>query len=143
MKEYEFKTCTECGEILPVPSDARFQCGARSLTEASDAAESNQPPSLPERIGPYEIIGKLGSGGMGVVYEAKQPALDRRVALKVMFGRFDHDPTYHQRFEREAKAAAVSHPNPVHVYDYGAADGYRHQRKHSLIRTGNHPSGSG
>lgn len=82
---------------------------------------------MPDEIGPYEILGKLGQGGMGAVYEARQPALDRKVALKVMSTKLDHDPTFQQRFEREAKtAAAVTHPNLVHVYDYGEADGCRY-----------------
>jgi eukaryotic-like serine/threonine-protein kinase len=75
-------------------------------------------------IGPYQIVGELGRGGMAVVYKAWQPALERHVALKVLPAYFQHDPDFLARFHREARAAArLSHPNIVHVYDSGQAGG--------------------
>jgi serine/threonine-protein kinase len=76
------------------------------------------------RIGAYELRGVLGQGGMAIVYEAYQPALDRTVAIKLIHQRVEADPTFRARFEREARAAArMRHPNIVTVHDYGEQDG--------------------
>lgn len=71
--------------------------------------------------GRYEIVGPLAKGGMGLLFKARQVALDRIVAVKVL--PIDDDPKAYQRFELEAKAAAgLSHPNIVSIYDYGRMD---------------------
>ena len=61
----------------------------------------------PEKIGPYEIISKLGAGGMGQVYRAHDPRLNRDVALKVLPPEFSSDPARKARFEQEAKVVAA------------------------------------
>jgi serine/threonine protein kinase len=72
----------------------------------------------------YEIVCVAGSGGMGVVYQAKQRSLGRRVALKVIREEIVRMPAYRERFLREARlAAAVDHPNVVPVYDVGDEGG--------------------
>ncbi|MCX6911402.1 MAG: bifunctional serine/threonine-protein kinase/formylglycine-generating enzyme family protein [Verrucomicrobia bacterium] len=72
----------------------------------------------------YEIVAKLGQGGMGAVYKARQPMLSRLVALKVMAPHLGADPSYVARFIREAASAAkLNHPNMVRVYTAGEADG--------------------
>jgi serine/threonine protein kinase/tetratricopeptide (TPR) repeat protein len=79
-------------------------------------------PTLPKdrRIGKYAILGLLGKGGMGVVYRALDPFLEREVALKVMLPQIAEDPEQKQRFEREARAVAkLNHPNVVMVFDLG------------------------
>jgi eukaryotic-like serine/threonine-protein kinase len=77
-------------------------------------------PTLPEKIGPYEILSKLGAGGMGQVYRAHDPRLNRDVALKVLPPEFSTDPARKQRFEQEARAvAALNHPGIVSIYDVG------------------------
>ncbi|HET8630767.1 MAG TPA: tetratricopeptide repeat protein [Thermomicrobiales bacterium] len=76
------------------------------------------------RIGPYEIRGLLGRGGMSTVYRAYQPALDREVAVKVLTGSHAADPIFRERFRREARAVArLRHPNILAVYDSGEAGG--------------------
>jgi serine/threonine-protein kinase len=76
------------------------------------------------RVGPYEVVAPIGSGGMGVVYRARDPRLGRDVALKVLPPEFARDPDRLRRFEQEARAAgALNHPNIVAVFDVGAADG--------------------
>ena len=82
-------------------------------------------PDFPPRVGKYEILGRLGSGAMGVVYHARDPLLERDVALKVMLPQIARDPEQKHRFEREARAVArMMHPNVVTVFDLGYhADG--------------------
>ncbi|HGY91291.1 MAG TPA: serine/threonine protein kinase [Planctomycetes bacterium] len=72
----------------------------------------------------YSLVGKLGRGGMGIVYQAIQEKLQRVVALKVLTPAKANDPRYVQRFRREAMAIArLNHPNIVTAYDYGEANG--------------------
>jgi len=76
------------------------------------------------RIGPYEIVSLLGSGGMGDVYRARDARLGRAVAVKVLTPDVANDPGRRQRFEQEARAAsALNHPNILSVYDTGSQDG--------------------
>ena len=75
------------------------------------------------RLGPYEILGQIGAGGMGEVYRAKDPRLGREVAIKVLPATFSQDADRLRRFEQEAKAAGVlNHPNITAVYDIGSHD---------------------
>ena len=75
------------------------------------------------RLGPYEIVGMLGSGGMGEVYRAHDPRLGRDVAIKVLPEAFSVDPERLRRFEQEARAAAaLNHPNLLAVYDVGTTE---------------------
>ncbi|HXY42237.1 MAG TPA: serine/threonine-protein kinase, partial [Vicinamibacteria bacterium] len=72
------------------------------------------------RIASYEVIDRLGTGGMGAVYRARDTRLGRTVALKVL--RAGDDPELLRRLDREARAAsALNHPNIVHIYDVGEA----------------------
>src|SRR5574342_861613 len=72
------------------------------------------------RIGPYEILGPLGAGGMGEVYRARDTRLQRDIALKVLPTHVSTDPERMRRFELEARsAAALNHPNILAVYDVG------------------------
>jgi serine/threonine protein kinase len=78
---------------------------------------SLQPGS---RVGHYEIVSLLGSGGMGEVYRARDPRLDRDVAIKMLPSQMTADPQSRERFDREVKAvAALSHPNVVAIHDVG------------------------
>src|SRR5262245_41926492 len=76
------------------------------------------------RLGPYEIVGALGVGGMGEGYRARDTRLDRSVALKVLAPDIAQDPAALARFEREARAvAALDHPHICGIHDVGEADG--------------------
>ncbi|HSG01625.1 MAG TPA: serine/threonine-protein kinase, partial [Vicinamibacterales bacterium] len=78
------------------------------------------------RIGPYEITGTLGAGGMGEVYRARDTRLDRDVALKILPDAFAGDTERLQRFEREAKTlASLNHPNIAQVFGFEQAGGVR------------------
>ncbi len=68
----------------------------------------------------YEIISQIARGGMAEVYLARDQLLDRPVALKVLYPELSIDPSFVERFRREAQSAAnLSHPNIVSVYDGG------------------------
>jgi eukaryotic-like serine/threonine-protein kinase len=75
-------------------------------------------------LGHYQVVGTLGAGGMGIVYRAHDPRLNRDVAVKVLPPTFSTDPDRVRRFEHEARAvAALNHPNILAVHDIGSADG--------------------
>jgi serine/threonine-protein kinase len=83
------------------------------------------PTALPERLGKYQIAGVLGQGAMGIVYDAIDPDIHRRVAVKAisapLLGGGDHELAA-ARFRTEAQAAGrLSHPNIVSIYEYGEA----------------------
>src|SRR3989337_3672289 len=74
--------------------------------------------------GRYQIVRRLARGGMAEVHLARDLLLDRPVALKVLYPELSRDPTFVERFRREAQSAAnLSHPNIVSVYDWGEEDG--------------------
>jgi serine/threonine protein kinase len=76
------------------------------------------------RLDHYELVDKIGEGGMGVVWRARDTSLDREVAIKVLPASFTADASRLARFEREAKVvASLSHPNIVSIYGFGTADG--------------------
>jgi eukaryotic-like serine/threonine-protein kinase len=75
-------------------------------------------------LGPYRIVAPLGAGGMGEVFRARDPKLDRDVAIKVLPSHLAADRDALERFEREAKAvAALSHPNILAIHEFGQASG--------------------
>ncbi len=77
-------------------------------------------------LGPYEVTAKIGEGGMGEVYRARDTKLDRDVALKVLPQAFTDDPDRLARFEREAKVlASLNHPNVAQIHGIEEQDGTR------------------
>lgn len=73
--------------------------------------------------GRYEVIERVGGGGMALVYKAQDLLLNRNVAIKVLRQQFVHDEEFIRRFRREAQSAAsLSHPNVVSIYDVGQED---------------------
>jgi len=103
---------TELLELLP----------AVALME--QVKERKSANSIPEQLGEYRILREIGRGGMGIVYEAEQKALGRRVALKVAPAHLHLDPVRLERFKREAQAAArLHHTNIVPVFGVGESQG--------------------
>src|ERR1700690_1699153 len=84
------------------------------------------PLSAGDKLGPYEILPPIGSGGMGEVYRAKDIKLDREVAIKVLPDALAQDPDRLARFEREAKVlASLNHPNIAQIYGIEESNGFR------------------
>jgi len=76
------------------------------------------------KLGPYEIVGPLGAGGMSEVYRARDTRLGRDVAVKILPKEMSADPQRKQRFEREAKTiSSLNHPNICTLHDIGSQDG--------------------
>ena len=117
-------------EVLdPVDSDLTNERRPVSARARSSSVQTNDPrqtaPSVEELAAAFpqlEIIELVGRGGMGFVYKARQPKLDRLVALKILPGHLADEPSFHERFEREARVLAkLQHPLIVGVYDFGEA----------------------
>ena len=77
------------------------------------------------RVGPYEIVAKLGEGGMGEIYRARDPRLRRELAVKVLPAASADDPDRLRRLEHEARSASsLNHPNIITIYAWAwKADG--------------------
>jgi serine/threonine-protein kinase len=93
-------------------------------SQAAPSTDSQSAPTFSQANGRYKITGKLGRGGMGIVYKAQDSVLDRTVALKVLPDTLKENPQALKNFLREAKSAAkLNHPNIVTVFDAGEQDG--------------------
>ncbi len=78
--------------------------------------------------GRYEILEKIGGGGMALVYKARCRLLDRYVAIKILRDEFVNDEEFVKKFRRESQAAAsLSHPNIVNIYDVGVEEEGEHK----------------
>lgn len=98
-------------------------------------ALSSRSARIPDAIGSYRIVGKLGEGGMGVVYEAEQASPRRRVALKVIRGGAFVDDVRLRLFQREAETLArLEHPNIGAIYESGRTEDGQHYFAMELVR---------
>ncbi len=131
MKTDSINACPKCGTTVPseAPEGLCPKCvlGAAAAPDSAPTATS-QIPSL-ERLAvafpQLQIIELIGRGGMGFVYKARQPHLDRFVALKLLPDSLAHDPQFAERFNREGRVLArLNHPNIVSIFDFGQAGGF-------------------
>ncbi|NOT34266.1 MAG: tetratricopeptide repeat protein [Candidatus Eisenbacteria bacterium] len=119
------------------PADAETMAGDATPTLSSHGKPPHHDSirALPEHIGEYRILGILGQGGMGVVYEAEQPSPRRLVALKVVRGTEIVDDLRLKMFEREASTLArLDHPNIGKIYQSGRTPEGRHYFAMELVR---------
>ena len=132
----EENLCPQCGVVLPghTPQGLCPRCllkwglGTQTGTGegGSQTNAANFVPPAPAELASHfpdlEILELVGRGGMGVVYKARQKRLDRLVALKILAPEVGQDPSFAERFAREARAMAMlNHPHIVAVYDFGQA----------------------
>jgi len=111
-------------ETEPAPPGGTLNINPMDET-APGARVPPDPAQLAEQFPQLEIIELLGMGGMGMVYKARQPRLDRFVALKILPVESAAHPSFAERFNREAKALAkLNHPGIVDVYDFGQTRQY-------------------
>ncbi|MBM4070830.1 MAG: serine/threonine protein kinase [Planctomycetes bacterium] len=131
------RRCPVCG--TEIPADTPEGLCPRCLLRAGLASQASQPTASfavsPSFVPPtvealarcfpqLEILELVGQGGMGAVYKARQPALDRLVALKILPPEIGAEPAFAERFTREARALAkLNHPHIVAIHDFGVADG--------------------
>src|SRR5512140_814084 len=130
------RICPSCHKTLPpgqplgLCAECLMRAGLHSTAPAASAgprASDFVPPPVDQiaRLVPQlEILECIGKGGMGAVYKARQPGLDRLVALKILPPAAASDPGFAERFNREARALArLNHPNIVTVHDFGQVSG--------------------
>jgi len=106
-------------------SDEPLQSQFAETASAGNLSDFEPPAieQLAELFSQIEVLELLGKGGMGAVYKARQPALDRLVAVKILPPEIGRNSTFAERFTREARALArLSHPNIVAIHDIGQAD---------------------
>jgi len=134
------ESCPKCGEPLPpdvTPGhcpkclmQVAFESEAQPLSGPATASsgQGSQTWNLDQLASLFpelEIIDKVGTGGMGVVYKAKQKQLDRLVAVKLVRPDLCDDPAFAERFTREARAMArLSHPAIINVFDFGQRENF-------------------
>lgn len=127
------RLCPKCSKQLAADSPQGLcpSClmKAAFTTAPGTGGVGDATPPLPADLAAHfpqlEILELLGQGGMGMVYKARQPQLDRSVALKVLPIRDSGDPAFEERFVREARALAkLNHPNIVAVHDFGQTGKY-------------------
>jgi tRNA A-37 threonylcarbamoyl transferase component Bud32 len=110
----------------PPPTPARLSRAAppMDIGATSPLVALSEPSSSGETVGRYRLLNLVGRGGMGEVYAAHDPDLDRKIAIKIMRGDTYPDEIEAARMMREARAIAkLSHPNLVTVYDVGSSSG--------------------
>ena len=128
----KLNNCPKCG--APIPADApQGLCPKCVLLGAARSTDAGAPPTataeIPslERVAAafpqFEILELIGRGGMSFVFKARQPHLDRFVALKLLPDKLASDPRFTERFNREGRVLArLNHPNIVSVYDFGMTE---------------------
>jgi len=125
-------TCPKCHSDNPATNQFCGDCGTQLSRSQEFPIEHSETPQTPSQklisgstfADRYQIIEKLGKGGMGEVYVAEDSKLNRKVAIKVLPSEMAVQPDRRKRFEREAKViASLSHPNILSIHDFGEDQG--------------------
>jgi tRNA A-37 threonylcarbamoyl transferase component Bud32 len=133
------RSCSRCGATLAAGEELCSRCLLALGREPASSDPEGEPhgpagrarrrptPPLEEiaaRFPELEVLALIGEGGMGAVYKARQPKIDRLVALKVLGFDPEDQPAFAERFRREGRALArLDHPNVVRLFDFGERDG--------------------
>jgi len=121
--------CPACLAKVALGSEPATPAATININPLAEAAPGTRvapdPAHLAAQFPQLEIIELLGMGGMGMVYKARQPRVDRLVALKILPVESSRGPSFAERFQREAKALAkLNHPGIVAFYDFGQTSEY-------------------
>jgi tRNA A-37 threonylcarbamoyl transferase component Bud32 len=130
----KLNTCPKCGATIPGGAPQGL-CPKCVMAGAAIATETGLPPTATSEIPSLErvaasfpqleILELIGRGGMGFVFKARQPSLDRLVALKLLPDKLARDPNFTERFNREGRVLGrLNHPNIVSIYDFGQTGGF-------------------
>ena len=117
--------CAECGSPLTLPGSGTHPYYENHFQSALPTIRLTNPdPLIGHKIdGKYQLVARLGEGGMSVVYRARRVHIGDDVAVKILTGKFVKDDAALARFRREARAAAMlRHPNVITIHDFGEAD---------------------
>jgi serine/threonine protein kinase len=110
--------------LLTYATEAESFLERPAIVAPTPPSATSEASLVGRTVSHYQVLSLLGAGGMGEVYLARDPRLDRTVALKILPGNLAADPDRMQRFAREARAAsALNHPNVATIYDVGESDG--------------------
>src|SRR5687768_15209787 len=125
------QSCPKCGGAIlaEAPQGLCPRCLLSGVSLSTDSGkEPAAPPPHDELIAAFpqlEILGLIGQGGMGFVFKARQPRIERFVALKILPRSLAADPAFAERFTREGRVLArLNHPNIVTLHDFGQANGF-------------------
>ena len=135
-----FAKCPHCGNRVELDAETGgtivcLECKAHLAVNVSGkrsgrhkrSRKVSAPDLVGQKLGEFEIVDVVGVGGMGAVYKAYQPSLDRTVALKILPHEISSNANSLERFTREARAAAaVNHPNIIEIYSVGEDGGYHY-----------------
>ncbi|MFW5750818.1 MAG: protein kinase domain-containing protein [Planctomycetota bacterium] len=114
----------EVADVRPDGESEDSDPGEPAVAVAEPTVPRNDDPFLGRSFGGYELVEKIGHGGMGMVYRGRQVSLNRSVAVKLLNKALVDNEEFIKRFKREAQAmATIHHPNIVSVIDFGEADG--------------------
>src|SRR5512140_1665797 len=127
----EPKRCPKCGGPIPAeaPQGLCPKCLFQQACVPTETGKAKSAPPTSEELAAafpqLEILELIGQGGMGFVFKARQPKLDRFVALKILPQSLAADPAFAERFTREGRMLArLNHPNIVAIHDFGQASGF-------------------
>jgi eukaryotic-like serine/threonine-protein kinase len=113
------------GKVLAMLDEMEITAESNAFPEPANIREAALAPSLlvpGSNLGPYEILDCIGRGGMGLVYRARDPRLDRQVAIKLLLPDMAADPQARERLRREAlAAAALDHPFICKIFEMGVS----------------------
>lgn len=110
------RICEQCGLLY---LDGTEFCGV----DGTATVETDQDPLLGRRLGQYEVLQRIGIGGVAAIYRARHVEVGHEVALKVLLGEMASRSTLAERFRREAHAACrIVHPNVVRTFDFGTSE---------------------
>jgi predicted Ser/Thr protein kinase len=117
--------CAECGSPLTLPGPGAHPYYEKHFYSSLPTVRLTNPdPLIGHKVdGKYELVARLGEGGMSVVYRARRVHIGDDVAVKILTGKFVKDDAALARFRREARAAAMlRHPNVITIHDFGETD---------------------